>query len=89
MDHANSQNRSALMRSVKPKGSAREITVRRMIHGMGYRFNLRQSDLQGSPDLVFPSREKPIFENRCFWHAILDVATHAYRRAELRIGRTK
>lgn len=35
---------------------------------MGYRYRLHRRDLPGSPDLVFPSREKVIFVHGCFWH---------------------
>src|ERR1035438_9332182 len=45
-----------------------ELTVRSILHKLGYRFRLHSKDLPGKPDLVFPSRRKVIFVNGCFWH---------------------
>ena len=45
-----------------------EMIVRKLVHGMGYRYRLHRHDLPGRPDLVFPSRKKLIFVNGCFWH---------------------
>ena len=56
------------MARVKSKGMKPELTVRRLLHGLGYRYRLHRSDLPGRPDLVFPSRRKVVFVNGCFWH---------------------
>jgi DNA mismatch endonuclease (patch repair protein) len=61
--------RSEVMRAVKSKDTKPEMTVRRMIHGMGYRYRLHRKDLPGKPDLVFPGRRKVIFVHGCFWHS--------------------
>lgn len=45
------------------------MLVRRLVHGMGYRFRLHNQDLPGHPDLVFPGRRKIIFVHGCFWHS--------------------
>lgn len=42
--------------------------MRRLIHGMGYRYRLHRSDLPGRPDLAFPARRKAIEVRGCFWH---------------------
>lgn len=60
--------RSRIMAQVKSKNTKPEMTVRRLVHGLGYRYRLHRSDLPGRPDLVFPSRRKVIFVNGCFWH---------------------
>ena len=44
------------------------MTLRRLLHGMGYRYRLHRGDLPGSPDIVFPSRRAVIFVHGCFWH---------------------
>jgi|SRR5580693_3608413 DNA mismatch endonuclease (patch repair protein) len=62
------EQRSRIMRAVKGAHTAPEMTVRRMAHGMGYRFRLHRKDLPGKPDLVFPRLRKVIFVNGCFWH---------------------
>ena len=61
-------DRSANMRAIRSKGMKPEKTVRRLVHGMGYRYRLHRAGLPGKPDLVFPSRQKVIFVHGCFWH---------------------
>ena len=60
--------RSRIMAQVKSKGMKPEMKVRRLLHGLGYRYRLHRKDLPGRPDLVFPSRRKVVFVNGCFWH---------------------
>lgn len=62
------EDRSRTMRAVKGKDTKPEMKVRRMVHGMGYRYRLHRKDLPGKPDLVFPSRKKVLFVHGCFWH---------------------
>ena len=57
------------MRAVRTKDTGPEWTVRRLLHGLGYRYRLHRKDLPGKPDLVFPSRKKAILVHGCFWHA--------------------
>jgi len=61
-------DRSANMRAIRAKNTHPEMIVRRLIHGMGYRYRLHKNDLPGKPDLVFASRRKVIFIHGCFWH---------------------
>jgi DNA mismatch endonuclease (patch repair protein) len=68
MDHVDATTRSAIMRAVRPKGSGPEMLLRRMLHGLGYRYALHRADLPGTPDLVFPARKKILFVHGCFWH---------------------
>lgn len=68
MDHVSPETRSKIMRTVHSKGSAPEMTVRRLVHSLGYRYRLHAKQLPGSPDLVFGTRRKVIFVNGCFWH---------------------
>lgn len=56
------------MQSVKSKNTGPELVVRRLLHGMGYRYRLHRGDLPGKPDIVFVSRRKAIFVHGCFWH---------------------
>ena len=63
-----SEQRSRTMRAVKGKDTAPEMIVRRMVHGMGYRYRLHGKDLPGKPDLVFGPKKKVIFVHGCFWH---------------------
>lgn len=45
-----------------------EITVRKIVHGMGFRFRLHVRKLPGNPDIVLPRHRKVIFVHGCFWH---------------------
>ncbi len=68
VDTVSPEVRSRIMAQVKSKGMKPEMKVRRLLHGLGYRYRLHRSDLPGRPDLVFPSRRKVVFVNGCFWH---------------------
>ena len=56
------------MALVRNKGSKAELAIRRMIHGLGYRYRLHAKELPGKPDIVFRPRKKAIFVHGCFWH---------------------
>ena len=68
VDTVSPETRSLIMARVKSKGMKPEMRVRRLLHGLGYRYRLHRADLPGRPDLVFPSRRKVVFVNGCFWH---------------------
>jgi len=67
-DRISGERRSANMRAVRAKDTRPELIVRRLAHGMGYRYRLHDRRLPGTPDLVFPSRRSVIFVHGCFWH---------------------
>ena len=67
-DTVSPEVRSRIMAQVKSKGMKPEMQVRRLLHGLGYRYRLHRKDLPGRPDLVFSSRRKVVFVNGCFWH---------------------
>lgn len=68
MDRLNKEQRSAQMALVRAKDTGPEWAVRRLVHGLGYRYRLHARDLPGKPDLVFPGRGAIIFVHGCFWH---------------------
>lgn len=45
-----------------------ELTVRRLVHGLGYRYRLHSRKLPGKPDIVLPRLRKIIDVRGCFWH---------------------
>lgn len=61
-------DRSAIMRAIKSKDTRPELSVRKIVYGLGFRFRLYRKDLPGKPDLAFIGRRKVIFVNGCFWH---------------------
>jgi DNA mismatch endonuclease, patch repair protein len=56
------------MSRIGPKNTAPELSVRSLLHRLGYRFRLHRRHLPGTPDVVFASRRKVIFVHGCFWH---------------------
>jgi DNA mismatch endonuclease (patch repair protein) len=62
-------DRSENMRAIRGKDTKPEMEVRRLVHGLGYRFRLHRADLPGKPDLAFPARRKVIFVHGFFWHS--------------------
>ena len=68
MDTLSPKDRSERMGRVRSKGSKPEMAVRRLVHGLGYRYRLHGKGIPGRPDLVFRSRRKVIFVHGCFWH---------------------
>ena len=68
MDTVTPERRSEIMSRVRAQGSRPERAVRRLVHGLGYRYRLDAEQLPGRPDLVFASRRRVIFVDGCFWH---------------------
>jgi|SRR5665213_95691 len=68
MDTRTPEQRRRIMQSVRTADTGPEMTVRRLLHGMGYRYRLHDRRLPGRPDLAFTIRRKAIFVHGCFWH---------------------
>lgn len=68
MDRISAERRSSNMSRIRNKNTTPELSVRRFIFGLGYRYRLHSRNLPGRPDIVFPSRRKVIFVHGCFWH---------------------
>jgi DNA mismatch endonuclease, patch repair protein len=68
MDVLTPSERSVRMALIRSRDTKPEMAVRRLVHGMGYRYRLHDRDLPGRPDLVFRSKLKVIFVHGCFWH---------------------
>ncbi|MBL8814615.1 MAG: DNA mismatch endonuclease Vsr [Planctomyces sp.] len=62
------EQRSFNMSRIRCAHTKPELIVRSVVHRMGCRFRLHQSDLPGKPDIVMPSRGRIIFVHGCFWH---------------------
>jgi DNA mismatch endonuclease (patch repair protein) len=68
MDTLTAEARSERMSRVRSRNTKPELAVRRLLHGMGYRYRVHGTHLPGSPDLVFTKRRKVILIHGCFWH---------------------
>lgn len=67
-DKLSPKRRSENMRRIRSTDTTPEMVVRRLVHGMGFRYRLHVSTLPGKPDLVFPRHMKIIEVRGCFWH---------------------
>ncbi len=56
------------MSRISGRDTAPELRVRRLLHGMGFRYRLHVKDMPGKPDLVFPRARAVLFVHGCFWH---------------------
>lgn len=56
------------MRRVRDKDTTPEMTVRSLLHILGFRFRLHRGNLPGNPDIVLPKHRSVIFVHGCFWH---------------------
>lgn len=62
------EHRSWNMSRIRSRNTSPELTVRRILHRMGYRFRLHYKHLPGHPDIVLPKFKVVIFVHGCFWH---------------------
>jgi DNA mismatch endonuclease Vsr len=56
------------MQANTSKNTKPEMTIRRILHGIGYRYRLHAKGLPGKPDIVFTARCKIVEIRGCFWH---------------------
>src|ERR1700733_2301956 len=77
--------RSERMALIRAKNTGPEITVRKLVHGLGYRYRLHGRLIPGRPDLVFAGRKKVIFVHGCFWHRHSDSACKLARMPKSRL----
>ena len=62
------EKRSEIMSRIRDRDTRPELIVRRIAHGLGFRFRLHRKDLPGRPDIVFPRHQAVIAVHGCFWH---------------------
>jgi DNA mismatch endonuclease (patch repair protein) len=67
-DRVSPKVRSKIMSSVGTRNTGPEMTLRRALHRLGFRYRTNHPDLPGRPDIVFPRLKKAIFVHGCFWH---------------------
>ena len=68
VDKFNPAKRSEIMSRIGAKNTKPELAVRKILHGMGFRFRLHCKDLPGKPDIVLRRFKTAIFVHGCFWH---------------------
>lgn len=68
MDVLTKKQRSYCMSKIRSKDTKPEITVRKIIYNLGYRYRIHKKNLTGCPDIVLSKHRKIIFVNGCWWH---------------------
>jgi DNA mismatch endonuclease (patch repair protein) len=68
IDTLTREQRSRCMAAVKGRDTSPEMAVRRIVHGLGFRFRLHAGDLPGKPDILLRRLHAVIFVHGCFWH---------------------
>ncbi len=68
VDTVTSEVRSRIMSRVRSKDTKAEVSLRKALHAMGFRYRLNRRGLPGTPDLVFPRRGAALFVHGCFWY---------------------
>jgi DNA mismatch endonuclease (patch repair protein) len=69
MDFLTTEQRSVRMKRVRSTNTKPEMTVRRIVWALGWRYRLNVRSLPGKPDLAIRKAKKAIFVHGCFWHA--------------------
>ena len=60
--------RSEVMSRIRGRDTKPEMTVRRTLHGLGFRYRLHRRDLPGKPDIVLTRWKTVVQVNGCFFH---------------------
>lgn len=78
MDTLTPEMRSWNMSRIRGKDTKPELAVRSLLHGLGYRFRLKNDQIPGKPDIILPRYKAVIFVHGCFWHRHADCR-YAYK----------
>lgn len=68
MDVHSPEQRSFNMSRIRNRDTRPEMTVRSIVHRLGYRYRLHKKDLPGKPDVVLVRHRKVIDVHGCFFH---------------------
>ena len=67
-DTLSKKQRSKAMSKVRSTDTKPEWILRCGLHRLGFRYRLRNRQLPGRPDLVFPKYMAAVFVHGCYWH---------------------
>ena len=70
------KRRSEIMSRIGSKNTKPELTLRKALHSLGYRFRLHVGTLPGKPDIVLPKYRSAIQVRGCFWHGHTCIDGH-------------
>ena len=67
-DIMSAEARSRLMARIGGRNTKPEVTLRKALFRLGFRYRLHPRDIPGRPDMVFPRWRAVVFVHGCFWH---------------------
>jgi DNA mismatch endonuclease, patch repair protein len=62
------EKRSEIMASISSRETQPEITIRKGLFALGFRYRKNVKTLPGNPDIVLPKYQAVILIHGCFWH---------------------
>src|SRR5437870_13346987 len=68
LDPLTREQRSRQMGLGRARDTRPELTVRKALSGLGYRYRLHPKNVPGRPDIVIRRLRSAIFVHGCFWH---------------------
>lgn len=57
-----------MMAGIRGRNTSPEISLRKALYALGYRYRLHGAKLPGRPDIVLPKHRVVCFVHGCFWH---------------------
>lgn len=68
MDTVTIEQRTLNMSHIKSANTKPEISVRKTLWRLGYRYRVNVKKLPGRPDIYIPKIKTAVFVHGCFWH---------------------
>lgn len=68
-DIVSPKDRSRMMAGISGKDTQPELSIRRALHALGFRYRIHNKNLPGKPDIALARFKAVIQINGCFWHA--------------------
>ena len=57
-----------MMSRIRGRDTKPEVSLRKCLHRLGFRYRTHVGNLPGRPDIVFPKYQAAVFVHGCFWH---------------------
>ena len=75
-DRLSPAQRHYTMSRIRSEDTKPEVTLRRALWHLGFRYRVNDRRLPGSPDIVLPKYRTVIFVHGCFWHGHKDCPNY-------------
>jgi len=70
-DNLTPEQRKKSMSAIKSKNTKAELALRKRLWSQGLRYRIHYN-VEGRPDIAFPSKKIAVFVDGCFWHKCPD-----------------